>query len=250
MKNVVLAALILLGFTRCETSEKSESKSVSSAPITNDTLNEEALIQNHIELFKVTPVSFPDAILELNTPNESQQFKENENVSFNFNAINFGLTGGQHIALWNKNYAIERLTKADFKRKFSKGNYTSIAFLCDELGISIKQPEAYVMRSFTVGENPFISYTDSSLVVLNINEKVTSSNPIIDFYIANTNISKTGNKVLLSIDQNIFQLHNWSAYTINGLRKGKHKIKIELVNHKGQKFNSPFTSDSTDIILK
>lgn len=249
MKNFFIAISIILLFTQCQIEEQAESKSTDlNQTIPVDTINEEALIVNNIELFKITQDVFPDAILEMNTPTENQNFTPASNISFNFNAVNFKFENGSHIALWLPSQKIQPITKADYQTKLDNGNYTAIAFLCDEQELSIKQPEAYVIRSFNVGKvEKSENDTDSVMVILNNPYTKPTSNPIIDFYLVNTNISKSGNKVLLTIDKNEFQLHNWSAYKVNGLSKGKHKIKIQLLDNKGVMLQSLFSADSTTI---
>lgn len=251
MKNLLIGIITLITFSQCGIEEKSESKSVfSNNEVVADTTNEEALVSNDIQLFKITQENNMDAILEMNTPREDEKFTKQGDIKFNFNAVNFPLTNGKHIALWIPTYPIQRVTTADIQTKLRKGNYTSLAFLCDENGMSVKQPEAYALRSFSVKNDNGSNYTDSAMVVINSTAQSTSFNPFIDFYLANTNISKKGNKISLTIDSNVFQLHNWSAYKINGLAKGKHQLKIQLVNHKGEKFKSPYTVDSTEIEIK
>ena len=250
MKNLLISLFVLVVFTQCEIAEKSETKSEVNSAVVEDTVNEEALIVNNIQLFKITQSPYPDAILEMNSPNDNQVLKENEKVKFNFNAVNFPFDNGAHVALWLPNEPIKRIAKADCELNLKKGNYSVLSFLCDDQELCIKQAEAYALRSFSVGENSKQNLNDSVFAVLNIFSKETSFNPILDFYLINTNISKEGNKIKLSIDKNEFQLHNWSAYTINGLTKGKHKIKIELVNNKGIKLNSTYACDSTEIVLK
>jgi hypothetical protein len=251
MKNLLIAIITIASLTQCGLGEKAETKSAHSTDsIQPDTTNEEALVDKDITLFKITQENYADAILELNTPTENQHFSANKAINFNFNAVNFPLTNGKHIALWIPSKGIQRIMSADHTTKLKPGSFTTLSFLCDEDGLSIKQPEAYALRSFTVDKHTEVNYSDSALVIINSTNQNTSFTPLLDFYLANTNISKEGNKLKLSIDSSEFQIHNWSAYKINGLAKGKHKIKIQLVNHQGEIFKSPFTADSTEIVVK
>lgn len=251
MKNLLIAILTMSILSQCGLGEKAETKSAyANDAIQTDTTNEEALVNKDITLFKITQENYGDAILELNSPTENQQLSDKQGINFNFNAVNFPFTNGKHIALWIPSKGIQRITTADYTSKLSSGSFTTLSFLCDEDGLSIKQPEAYALRSFNVGKHSDINYSDSAMVILNAIHQNTSFTPLVDFYLANTNISKEGNTLQLSIDSSEFQIHNWSAYKINGLAKGKHKIKIQLVNHKGEHFKSPYSVDSTDIIVK
>jgi hypothetical protein len=58
---------------------------------------------------------------------------------------------------------------------------------------------------------------------------------LLDFYITNCQLSKDGYKVRLTIDgsdQRI--LTNWVPYYLYGLSKGKHRIKLELLDEKNK----------------
>lgn len=66
---------------------------------------------------------------------------------------------------------------------------------------------------------------------------------LLDFFIINTELSSNGNKVKLTIDNSVnFTLDTWSPFYIEGLKDGKHFLKIELLDKDGKKIEGKYTS--------
>lgn len=102
---------------------------------------------------------------------------------------------------------------------------------------SLKGEGCFAARTFyfkTKKNNPEI---DLSIPYLTYNQPQgrypgNSSQPILlDFYISNCELSKDGYKVRITIDNTITRvLTLWTPYYIYGLKKGSHKIQLELID--------------------
>ena len=73
---------------------------------------------------------------------------------------------------------------------------------------------------------------------------------MLDFYLVNTEISKDGNKVKVTIDESEFFIFDWEPYLIEGLDDGDHTVKIELIDSNGNLIASPYNSASRIIKVK
>jgi hypothetical protein len=64
------------------------------------------------------------------------------------------------------------------------------------------------------------------------NMPLTEGQPILlDFFISNCELTKDGYKVRLSIDgKGTRTLTSWQPYYIYGLKRGRHKVKLELLD--------------------
>ena len=73
---------------------------------------------------------------------------------------------------------------------------------------------------------------------------------LLDFYLVNTDISPTGNKVKATINDVVFLIDEWTPYYIEGLPLGEISIKLELVNNDGVSIETPFTPSERTVILE
>jgi hypothetical protein len=73
---------------------------------------------------------------------------------------------------------------------------------------------------------------------------------LLDFYLVNTNLSSTGNKVKATIQDTEFIIEEWAPYYIEGLPKGEIKIKLELIDASGNLIDSPFNPSNRTVILE
>ncbi|MAZ50310.1 MAG: phosphopeptide-binding protein, partial [Flavobacteriaceae bacterium] len=73
---------------------------------------------------------------------------------------------------------------------------------------------------------------------------------LLDFYLVNTDISPTGNKVKATINDVVFFIDEWTPYYIEGLPLGEISIKLELINNDGVLIETPFTPSERTVILE
>lgn len=88
--------------------------------------------------------------------------------------------------------------------------------------------------------DPFITYNEpSGYLRYEIKKPV-----LLDFYVSNCELSEDGYKVLVTIDRKIKRiLTKWVPYYIYGLKKGKHTLRLQLVD-KNSKQVEGFFNDS------
>lgn len=145
-----------------------------------------------------------------------------------------------------------------FEMPFSlkEGVHTIRMFPARSFGESLKGENTFRTSTFYVGNSdsgdqinfskPFLTYNEPSDGM-----NLTDSQPILlDFLIANCELSTDGYKVRLTIDGKTNRmLTSWQPYYIYGLKKGKHKIRLELLNG-NSKVSGPFSeADQTITVL-
>ena len=72
---------------------------------------------------------------------------------------------------------------------------------------------------------------------------------ILDFYLANTDLSPEGNKVRATINGEQFLIDKWAPYFMEGLPLGENSIKLELVDNLGNVIEGPFNTVERKITL-
>jgi len=194
------------------------------------------LKKDGITLTEIKSENNKDAVLELNT----KQFNEGENQ------LSFLVMGvqGYSISYLANNYSLSQFSSDIFEVEFLYGNNVFLAFLTDENGISIKTNKGCVLTNAVVGgaENLFIMNHPHLFYYL---PKAESNEPILDFYMVNTAISESGNKVKVTINETEFIINKWAAYKISGLKKENNTVRIQLIDKSGNLIDGPF-NDSGD----
>jgi hypothetical protein len=118
-----------------------------------------------------------------------------------------------------------------------EGVHTIRMFPARSFGEGLKGENAFAVLRFYVGDvdsgkrvdfsKPFLTYNEpSNQMPLSQDQPV-----LLDFLIANCELTPDGYKVRLTIDGNVNRtLTSWQPYYIYGLSKGKHTIRLELLN--------------------
>jgi len=261
MKKIFFAAIAFSFILQsCETTqhENATSKNDSTA-IEKDTLN--TLEKNGIKLSPVTNLpEFLDAQLTQNQPTENSTLKPGTN-SFTFEVKNYQLGAqtdskscnhcsnsdqGQHIHFILNNAPYVALYEPKQTQDLTEGTYIELAFLSRSYHISIKQPQAYILKKFNVGKKNDLDKVDLNTPHMFYSRPkgdysgTAASKIVLDFYLVNTDLSKDGNKVKATVDENEFLIEKWDAYLIEGLKDGEHSIKLELIDKEGKTIESPF----------
>jgi hypothetical protein len=127
--------------------------------------------------------------------------------------------------------------KFEIPLKLQNGLHTLRMFPARSFGESLKGENTFAFLKFYIGEagndkkidfsKPFLTYNEPSEQT-----ELFSNQPILlDFLIANCELSQDGYKVQLTIDGTIKRaISSWQPYYIYGLPKGKHTIRLELLN--------------------
>ena len=157
---------------------------------------------------------------------------------------------GQHIHFIVNNGPYSAHYTNNFKKKLNDNSNVILTFLSRSYHESVKNPNAFVLTQ--IGEDK---------IDLN-NELLFYSRPkgtykgkdteklLLDFYLINTKISPEGNKVKATINDTEFIITEWAPYYLQGLPKGEVKIKLELLNAKGELVDSPFNPSVRTVNLE
>ena len=158
---------------------------------------------------------------------------------------------GQHIHFILNNAPYSAHYSENFSKKLEEDNSVILAFLSRSYHESVKNSNAYYFSQIGDGEKvdlekEYLFYSRPKGVYKGIDtEKL-----LLDFYLINTKISPTGNKVRATIQNSEFIIDEWVPYYIEGLPKGKISIKLELINSEGVLIDSPFNPSYRTVTLE
>tara|TARA_S200000501_G_C20846032_1_gene753689 strand:+ start:1606 stop:2313 length:708 start_codon:yes stop_codon:yes gene_type:complete len=158
---------------------------------------------------------------------------------------------GQHIHFILNNAPYSAHYSENFSKKLEEDNNVILAFLSRSYHESVKNSNAYYFSQIGDGEKvdlekEYLFYSRPKGVYKGIDtEKL-----LLDFYLINTKISPTGNKVRATIQNSEFIIDEWVPYYIEGLPKGKISIKLELINSEGVLIDSPFNPSYRTVTLE
>ena len=192
---------------------------------------------------------------------------------------------GQHIHFILNNGPYTALYEAKNEVELEEGHYTLLAFLSRSYHESIKSKNAYAITQFIVGKPQSIDtlitedYETGELykteiayfpndkkqqinLKLNSNPYLFYSRPkgtytgadtkkiMLDFYLLNTDLSDSGNKVKLMVDTTEFIISKWVPYFIEGLSMGEHKISLTLIDKENNQvfWAAPFYESGERVI--
>ena len=215
---------------------------------------------NKIKISKVEgSPKYEDAALVLNELNSGSE------LEFSFDVKNYELGAqtehefqyslanskkGQHIHLIINNDPYSAHYTNKFKKKLDPDNGVILAFLSRSYHESVKNKNAYIFTQY--GDLEKIDLDKQYLFYSRPKGTYTGQDTrklLLDFYLVNTTISKNGNKVRATINDEEFLIDEWSPYYIEGLAKGEVKIKLELINSSGELIDSPFNPSIRTVIL-
>ena len=157
---------------------------------------------------------------------------------------------GQHIHFIVNNGPYSAHYENIFSKKLKDSSNVILAFLSRSYHESVKNSNAYVL---TQTGNEKIDLTDEFLFYSRPKgtyKGVDTEKLLLDFYLVNTNLSSTGNKVKATIQDTEFIIEEWAPYYIEGLPKGEIKIKLELIDTSGNLIDSPFNPSNRTVILE
>jgi hypothetical protein len=212
---------------------------------------------------------FPDAGLKLENP-AAKALKDGDKVPFKFAVSNYELTKqtegnsscncnnsakGQHIHLILNNKPYKALYKPDFDTALAPGHYVAVAFLSRSYHESVKGKNAFQVTQFNVGPKKEKDMDLAKPMLIYSRPKgeykgKDTTNILLDFYLLNTDLSETGNKVMATINGQPFPLTKWTGYALKGLKLGKNTIKLELMDKGGKLIPGDYNSVEREITLK
>ena len=222
--------------------------------------------QQKVSLRKVegSPM-YENSSLKINKINQSG---EKYNFSFDIKNYNLGVqtkkefdynlansAKGQHIHFILNNGPYSAHYNENFDYELSNSNNVILAFLSRSYHESVKNSDAYILTQ--IGDSNEINLDGEFLFYSRPKgtyEGLDTEKLLLDFYLVNTELSPTGNKVKLTIKQKTFfhqfLIDSWEAYYIEGLDKGEVTLKLELVDKDGDLIETPFNPSERIITLK
>jgi hypothetical protein len=138
-------------------------------------------------------------------------------------------------------YFYDMSYKVEIPYRLKEGMHTIRMFPARSFGESLKGDNTFVAIPFYIGDRkdnpdmdlsqPYITYNEPSN-----NMYLTENKPVLlDFYVTNAELSSDGYKVRLTIDGKINRtITSWQPYYIYGLKRGKHTIRLELIDEMGK----------------
>jgi hypothetical protein len=134
-------------------------------------------------------------------------------------------------------YYYDMSYKFEIPYRLSTGMHTIRMFPARSFGESLKGENTFAALKFYVGSEIDKSDMDLSKPYITYNEPsdqipLSESQPVLlDFYVTNANLSPDGYKVRLTIDGLVNRMiTSWQPYYIYGLKRGRHTIRLELLD--------------------
>ena len=271
MKNLFLTVLSLFfvfAMYSCDSAGTQEGETADAD--TTDMAAEEEMVAEVTLSPASDAVDYPDAILEMTAPVEGEAL-EGGTVTFEYEVTNYELGAqtpdadqkplansgkGQHIHLILNNNPYYAIYEPSFQQELEDGHYVALSFLSRSYHESIKQPEAFHVSQFTVGDTDAEQVDLSQPMLFYSRPKGTytgegTQTVLFDFYLFNTEISPDGNKVRVTVnDDQDFMVDEWQPYVLEGLPMGENTVQIELIDSEGNLVDSPFNSETRTFNLE
>lgn len=137
------------------------------------------------------------------------------------------------------------------------GMHTIRVFPVRSFGESLKGENTLHAIVFYIGEKtpsygidlsqPYLTYNEPSERVM-----LTENKPILlDFLVTNCELSPDGYTVRLTIDEKLKRsLSSWQPYYIFGLSRGKHTVRLELIDPNGELADGSFNDIERTILVQ
>lgn len=164
---------------------------------------------------------------------------------------------GQHIHFILDNQPYAALYKPENSVSLKKGTeHYLLSFLSRSYHESIKEPKAYVLKHFKITDQGKYEElpvpADAALFYSRPKGEYKgkdTENILLDFYLVNTELSASGNKVKAEINDTTITLDKWGPYEIKGAPKGDLKIKLTLIGADGNEVKGDNTSITREVKL-
>ncbi|WP_138434340.1 hypothetical protein [Winogradskyella algicola] len=266
LKYTVLALAVVFA-TACKETKK-ETEAVEDA-------TEQATNKKEDSKISIAPLSdspaYADAQLMLDTP-ETMVINDAGDVDFDFTLKNYTLgeltdspnkerlanSGkGQHIHFILNNQPYSAHYEPNIKKEIPAGEHHLVAFLSRSYHESVKNDNSMVVRKLVVGsdakdsknldmEAPTLIYSRPKGTYVGKD----TENLLLDFFVLNTELSDTGNKVIATINGEEFTITKWEPYVVTGLPMGEVTINLKLVDADGNVLPGPFNTVERKVTLK
>ena len=237
MKYFIVCLFLSLFIFSCDNTSKITLTKLQGSPA-----YENAKLEIDTIAFKEQEYSFKFNVLDYNLGEQTEK-------EFSFDLANSGK--GQHIHFIVNNGPYSAYYSNEFNKKLDDGNNVILAFLSRSYHESVKNPNAFFLTQ--IGEGEKIDLTKEFLFYSRpkgVYKGKDTEKLLLDFYLFNTNISPSGNKVKATIQDTEFVIDEWAPYYIEGLPKGEISIKLELINEMGEIVENPFNPSHRTVLLE
>ncbi len=229
-----------------------------------------APVEISIEKFSDSP-AYLTSSLTLKKPTSTTIAKAGE-VDFAFDVKDYNLgevterTGmaanlansdkGQHIHFILDNEPYSAHYEPDFKREMPEGTHYLVAFLSRSYHESVKNDKSFIAKKFVVGaasDDMNVDFEKPTMIYSRPKGEYSGAdteNLLLDFFLLNTTLSETGNKVRATINGQEFMITEWAPYIIKGLPKGEVTVKLELLGGDGNLIPGGFNDVTRTVTLK
>lgn len=188
---------------------------------------------------------------------------EGPSVAISFDLQNYEVyfdstTGkGQHIhvILDNEPYIPHYSTEPYEFEFLEPGTHTVRAFPSREWHESIKDPGAFAMVTFNVGEADGKNAPDPNAPLLTYSRPKgeysgeDAKRILVDYWLKNCTLGVSDYRVRLRIDGNAQEFIKWEPYWVENLGPGEHVIKLELIAPDGTVVEGPFNTTERTITV-
>lgn len=184
-------------------------------------------------------------------------------VSISFDLQNYEVyfdstTGkGQHIhvILDNEPYIPHYSTEPYVFESVEPGTHTVRAFPSREWHESVKDPGAFAMVTFHVGEADGDNAPDPNAPLLTYSRPKgeysgeMADSILVDYWVKNCELGVDDYRVRLRIDSHAQEFIKWDPYWVKDVGPGEHVVKLELIGPDGAPVEGPFNSTERTITV-
>ena len=172
-------------------------------------------------------------------------------VSLNLLAKDLSIENSKSTRLIIKNNFKKYFFKTKNTIKLPKDAYVSVAYRCNNRGVSIKNRHAIKVYGFKVIEEKQPSIDkEQPMIFITKPTQYENGMVILDFILVNMSLSEEDNLIRVTVDGTDFFADKWVPFLIHGLKPGKHKIEVAIVNNDNQELDNYFSKDSQEFTLK
>ncbi|WP_124635502.1 hypothetical protein [Taibaiella sp. KBW10] len=263
------ALCLAMGFTALVSCKSTPEQAASTPAHATETVTPDKAIK--IEPLPASP-EFADAALSIKDVTTVPVGKDSVKVTINYTVDHYELkkqtdaptakecnnsAQGQHIhfILDNKPYAALYEPTHSFTVPVNS-KHDVMSFLSRSYHESLKNKGAGVLLRFAIDEKgaykklenpktPMIFYSRPKGDYVGNDTK----NVLLDFYVYNTTLSETGDKVKVTINGNAFTISHWVPQFIQNAPMGSMKVKLELIDKDGKNISGDHTAVERDVQL-
>ncbi len=264
-KSLIIAAALIVSLFSCQ-----EKKDDNADALRMESEMKKTADSISIEKFVSSP-AYSNSRLKLKTP-ANASIKSAGAVDFAFETGNYdlgaqteknGVAGmlansdqGQHIHLIVDNDPYSAHYEPAFKKDMAGGTHYVVAFLSRSYHESVKNANAFVAKKMQVGnagDDMGVNFDKPTLIYSRPKGEYSGAdteNLLLDFFLLNTTLSESGNRVRATINGKEFIITEWAPYIIKGLPKGTITVKLELLDAAGTMIPGGFNSVTRTVTLK